>query len=107
MGAARRRTLAAFLISPELDSSWPRRVRLCTGKRARRGPGVSFRVSGSRKTSYLNSPQTDMDKTTQTLAHYAAELCYENLPSEVVHETKRKLIDTVSCAIGAFDEEPC
>lgn len=48
-----------------------------------------------------------MDKTTRTLARYAAELRFEDLPSEVVHETKRKLIDTVGCALGAFDEEPC
>jgi 2-methylcitrate dehydratase len=48
-----------------------------------------------------------MDDTTQALARYASELCYGDLPHDVVHETKRKLIDTIGCAIGAFTEEPC
>ena len=48
-----------------------------------------------------------MDKNTEALARYAAEFRFEDLPSEVVHETKRKLIDTLGCAMGAFHAEPC
>ena len=47
-----------------------------------------------------------MDKATELLARYAAALRFEDLPPEVVHDAKRKLIDTLGCAIGAFDEEP-
>ncbi len=48
-----------------------------------------------------------MDKATELLARYATELRFEDLPAEVVHDAKLKLIDTLGCAIGAFDEEPC
>ncbi len=48
-----------------------------------------------------------MDKTTEFLAEYATRLRFDQLPAEVVHDTKRKLIDTLGCAIGAFDEAPC
>ncbi|MGZ5117869.1 MAG: MmgE/PrpD family protein [Burkholderiales bacterium] len=48
-----------------------------------------------------------MDKATELLARYATALRFEDLPPEVVHDAKRKLIDTLGCAIGAFDEEPC
>lgn len=48
-----------------------------------------------------------MDKNTDTLASYAAEFRFEDLPSEVVHETKRKFIDMIGCALGAFDDPAC
>src|SRR6478735_8122334 len=48
-----------------------------------------------------------MDKATELLARYATESRFEDLPAEVVRDAKRKLIDTLGCAIGAFDDEPC
>lgn len=48
-----------------------------------------------------------MDHATESLAHYATSLGFDELPSEAVHDVKRKLIDTLGCAIGAYDEEPC
>lgn len=47
-----------------------------------------------------------MDKTLEYLASYALELRYEDLPQDVVHAVRRTLVDTLGCAIGAFDEEP-
>ncbi len=47
-----------------------------------------------------------MDATTSRIADYAATLAYADLPSDVVHECKRRLVDTVGCALGAFDEPP-
>jgi 2-methylcitrate dehydratase len=48
---------------------------------------------------------------TKTLAHqladYACALRFEDLSKEVVHEVKRRVIDSLGCAIGAWDEEPC
>src|ERR1700704_4279240 len=48
---------------------------------------------------------------TKTLAHqladYACTLGYEDLSKEVVHEVKRRVIDSVGCALGAWNEEPC
>ena len=47
------------------------------------------------------------DNHIAALSRYAAELQFADLPPEVVRETKRKLIDTIGCAIGAFEDEPC
>jgi len=47
-----------------------------------------------------------MDSMIERLAAYATGLRYEELPPEVVHECKRKLIDTLGCLAGAFDAEP-
>ncbi len=42
-----------------------------------------------------------------TLANFACSLEYEDLFKNVVHEVKRRLIDSLGCALGAWDEEPC
>ena len=47
-----------------------------------------------------------MDRTTELLSTYACELTYDDLPPDVVHQVKRTLIDTVGCALGAFQAEP-
>jgi 2-methylcitrate dehydratase len=47
-----------------------------------------------------------MDASTTRIADYAAALTYADLPAEVVHECKRRFVDTVGCALGAFDEPP-
>jgi 2-methylcitrate dehydratase len=39
------------------------------------------------------------------LAKYAMEVRYPDFPSEVVHQTKRVLLDTLGCAIGAFGSD--
>jgi 2-methylcitrate dehydratase len=48
---------------------------------------------------------------TKTLAHqladYACSLRFEDLSREVVHEVKRRVIDSLGCALGAWKEEPC
>src|SRR5262252_5792364 len=48
---------------------------------------------------------------TKTLAHqlaeYATSLNFEDLSKEVVHEVKRRVIDSLGCALGAWNEEPC
>lgn len=47
-------------------------------------------------------------KTTiaRKLAEYAHGLQFADLPDEVVHEVKRRLIDSIGCAIGAFHSKP-
>jgi len=47
-----------------------------------------------------------MDQRTRELASYAASLTYEELTAEAVHECKRRIIDSVGCALGAYDAEP-
>src|SRR5207249_2939395 len=48
---------------------------------------------------------------TKTLAHqlanYACELKFEDLSKEVVHEVRRRVTDSLGCAPGAWNEEPC
>ena len=41
------------------------------------------------------------------LAEYAVGLEFERLPEAVVHEVKRRMIDSIGCALGALDAEPC
>src|SRR5207302_10248348 len=48
---------------------------------------------------------------TTTLAHqlakYACELIFEDLSKEVVHEVRRRVTDSLGCALGAWNEQPC
>jgi 2-methylcitrate dehydratase len=48
-----------------------------------------------------------VDDTTKRLASYAYALSYDDLPQPTVHEAKRRIIDALGCAIGAYDAEPC
>ena len=41
------------------------------------------------------------------LADYVCALRFEDLSKEVVHEVKRRVIDSLGCALGARKEEPC
>src|SRR5213592_130912 len=41
------------------------------------------------------------------LAEYACALRFEDLSKDVVHEVKRRVMDSLGCALGAWNEEPC
>lgn len=41
------------------------------------------------------------------LAAYAQSLSYGQLPHPVVHEVKRRLLDSLACAFGAWNAQPC
>lgn len=41
------------------------------------------------------------------LAHYCQTLCYDDVPDAVVHEVKRRVIDSLGCALGAWNAPPC
>src|SRR4051812_11241904 len=49
--------------------------------------------------------------TNPTLAHqlaaFACALNFEQLSNETVHEVKRRVVDSIGCALGAWHEEPC
>src|SRR5215207_7690915 len=47
-----------------------------------------------------------MDHSTKSIAEFAVRLDYADLPAAVVHDCKRRIIDTIGCAIAAFDDEP-
>jgi 2-methylcitrate dehydratase len=43
----------------------------------------------------------------ERLAKYVRNLCYDDLPPAVVHEVKRRMLDSLGCAFGAWDAKPC
>jgi 2-methylcitrate dehydratase len=58
-----------------------------------------------------SSPDCSSTFMTKSLAHqladYSCSLRFEDLSKQVVHEVKRRLIDSIGCALGAWNEEPC
>lgn len=48
-----------------------------------------------------------MDRTTRQLAGMVCSLDLGRLPAEAVHEAKRRLLDSIACAAGAFDDPLC
>ena len=44
---------------------------------------------------------------THSLAAYAHGLSFKMLPGEVVHEVKRRVLDSLGCAYGAMSAPPC
>ena len=42
----------------------------------------------------------------QELAEYVDSISYRDIPEKVVHETKKRIVDSLGCAIGAFNAEP-
>jgi 2-methylcitrate dehydratase len=42
----------------------------------------------------------------EQLSTYAATLSYDDLPAEVVRQTKRLVIDTIGCALGGYWSDP-
>src|SRR5438045_6201432 len=67
---------------------------------------------GSCPCSCVNRRQIEIPtfsmKTTPAhqLADYGCALRFEDLSKEVVHEVKRRVIDSLGCALGAWKEEP-
>lgn len=41
------------------------------------------------------------------LAEYTQSLCSDHLHAEVVHAVKRRVLDSLACAFGAWNAEPC
>ena len=47
-----------------------------------------------------------MPNLAEQLSTYATSLHYRDLPADVVHLTKRMIIDTIGCALGGYSSEP-
>ena len=47
-----------------------------------------------------------MPTITEQLGAYAADLKYEDLRPEVIHQAKRMIVDALGCAISGYDSEP-
>jgi 2-methylcitrate dehydratase len=48
-----------------------------------------------------------MQTLADRMADWAGKLRYQDLPKAVVHEVKRRVLDSLGCAYGAFEAEPC
>ena len=46
-------------------------------------------------------------KVAQKLAHYVRAFRFEDLPPDVIHQSRRVLMDAIGCCIGAFDADAC
>ena len=46
-----------------------------------------------------------MSEITRELARFAAETKYEDLPPEIIHETKLVLMEHIGCALGALSTD--
>ncbi|HZY95026.1 MAG TPA: MmgE/PrpD family protein [Candidatus Bathyarchaeia archaeon] len=42
----------------------------------------------------------------EQFSEYVSSLSYKDVPANVVHETKKRIVDSLGCAIGAHDAEP-
>jgi 2-methylcitrate dehydratase len=49
---------------------------------------------------------TEARTLAERIASWAANLSYDKIPGEVVHEVKKRIIDSLGVALGAFHEEP-
>src|SRR5215203_4278180 len=56
-------------------------------------------------TSRSSRPVTT-DNFIKQIANHSRSERWRSLPAPVVHECKRRIIDTLGCAIAAFDAEP-
>jgi 2-methylcitrate dehydratase len=64
-----------------------------------------------------DAPRTRIEKRGETrkepsmladrLARYSRNLRYEDLSDGVVHEVKRRILDSLGCALGAWNAPPC
>ncbi|MBI2988731.1 MAG: MmgE/PrpD family protein [Deltaproteobacteria bacterium] len=48
-----------------------------------------------------------MDTAAVALGRFAADLRYEDIPQQAVERTKRLILDSIGCALGAYASEPC
>jgi 2-methylcitrate dehydratase len=55
----------------------------------------------------MSHPETMTSTIADRLAAYAHSLSYTQLPAAVVHEVKRRILDSLGCAFGAWDAAPC
>jgi 2-methylcitrate dehydratase len=48
-----------------------------------------------------------MDATAEKFIRFTTDIAYEDLSEGAIHAAKRSIVDSVGCAIGAFQEQPC
>src|SRR5262245_12370613 len=74
-----------------------------TSARANSASSNSARISPKRRVA---ADGEQGGAVTKSIAEFATRLDFTDLPAQVVHDCKRRIADTIGCAIAAFDEEP-
>src|SRR5690606_172276 len=47
-----------------------------------------------------------MDTLARRIARWTAQLSFDRLPAEAVHEAKRRVLDSIGCCLGAYASDP-
>src|SRR4051812_14403702 len=50
---------------------------------------------------------SELDSIQQRLTQYACDLNYDDIPPEVVHAARLRVMDTLGAVVGGFNDEPC
>ena len=66
----------------------------------------AFRTAGAEERPASSRPESPERPLAERLAAYAHNLRYEDLDSATVERVKTHVIDSIGCAIGAWDERP-
>src|SRR3954462_10898311 len=64
-------------------------------------------VAASRDVVTLQAPSSMTKSLAHQFAEYGCALRFRDLSPDTVHEVKRRIIDSIGCALGAWNEEPC
>src|ERR1044071_2572993 len=64
-------------------------------------------VAAERDVVTLQVPSSMTKSLAHQFAEYACALRFRDLSQDTVHEVKRRIIDSIGCALGAWNEEPC
>ena len=70
------------------------------------GVAVALPAMAQEKIAQSSILESGQVPVAETLARYAINLKYEDLPQEVVRTAKRTILDTVGCGIGGFTAGP-
>src|SRR5262249_5119471 len=105
-GAVRQRPAHLHLHRPPEDSR-PARDRLgaiaevvATTPRGGRGSRPPLGVVVGARVSHRREKGSTVMNTVTAMAGWTAQLRFEQLPPEVVHQAKRVLLDSLGCALG-------
>jgi 2-methylcitrate dehydratase len=76
------------------------------GASAAAGTAAIPAIAQERSGPHLPALESGQTSLAETLANYAVNLQYEDLPQEIVRIAKRSILDTFGCAIGGYTAGP-
>src|SRR5271163_3538892 len=70
------------------------------------GAAVALPAMAQEKIAQPSTLESGQVPVAETLARYAIDLKYEDLPEDVVRTAKRTILDTIGCAFGGLTAGP-